>query len=170
MRQPDVAVGVNGNAPDNVGGKARQERLERAARAVRLEVGLEPVCRDENALGERVAGDDLRLRVLAREVADVRAQLGHGDVAHDGRNGWVELEVIEDLLDAVHRLGRHGDERHRGRRERGRLPEPREVEVERERRLAVDRDEGRGCRAVEELGRTLVVEDGLLAVRHLGRG
>ena len=127
--------------------------------------------RAETVFEERVADDDVRLRVPPPMSSRAFGQFWRTEIFLTIRvNGLVELEVIEDLLDAVHRLGRHGDERHRGRRERGRLPEPREVEVERERRLAVDRDEGRGCRAVEELGRTLVVEDGLLAVRHLGRG
>ena len=84
---------------------------------MRLEVRLEPGRGDEHALGERVPGDDLGHGVLAREIADVRAQLWHGDVVHDRGDLGVELEVVEDALDAIYRLGRYGDERDRRRRE-----------------------------------------------------
>ena len=131
---------------------------------MRLEVRLQPVRGDEHALGERVPRDDLALRALAREVAHVRAQLRHGDVAHERRDDGVELEPVQDLLHALDRLGGHRDERHGARGQRRRLPEAGEVEVERERGRGVDGDEGGGLGAVKEFRRAVVAEDGLLVI------
>ncbi len=133
-----------------------------------LEVGLEPVRGDEHALGERVPRDDFRLRALARQVADVGAELRDGDVAHDRRDDGVELEAMEDVLHTLDSLGRHGDEWDWSGREGRGLPESGQVEVEGERDVGVYGDEGRSGGPEKDLRRVLVAEDRLLVI-HEGR-